>query len=236
MVGLYLYDSTMLLNANEGVLSSTLARRWNVHFGSERFLLRGKEPLLPNPFLPHRPLFRLRWKQEEDIEMPSAPWNPVDVRPYSNLCPLIWGMVIAQFVLIPVGLFSRLGSAFVVFGLGLFYFNAIAALIYVLISRKSFGLSLRRVGAIAFESLTCPPFAINIVRHVSLSTEVAEDLLVSGRHLLHESDWPPVIAEAAKRVQSAIDWEAEGSERSAALGTYHLTLSNELKSCQDKSS
>lgn len=235
MVGLYLYDSTMLLSANEGVLSSTLAGRWNLHFGSEQFLLLGKEPWLPNPFLPHRPLFRLRWKQEGGTEA-SAPWNPADVSPYWILCPMIGGMAIALFVLIPVGLFSRLGSTFVVFGLGFFYLNAIAALIYVLISRKVFGLSMRRVGAIAFESLACPPFAINIVRHISLSTEIAEDLLVSGRHLLHKSDWPPVIAEAAKRVQSAIDWETEGSERSAVLGTHHLTLSNELRSCQDKNS
>lgn len=236
MVGLYLYDSTLLLNTDEGILSSTLSGRWNVHFGSERFLLRGKEPFLPNPFLPYRPIYRLRWCLEGGTEDIGSAWQPPKIGPYWILCPLIWGMVMALFVMIPAGLFSRFGVAALVLGLIFFYSNAITALIYVALKRELFGLSLRKVVAMAFESLTCPPFAINLVRHISLSLPISEDLLVSGRQLVPADAWPPILSAAVTRVESAIDWETEGSQRANALGKHQLHLSNELKACQDKNS
>lgn len=236
MVALYLYDSTLLLNSNEGILSSTLNGRWSAHFGSERFPLRGKEPFLPNPFLPYRPMFRLRWCLEGRTDETASPWRAPDIRPYWILCPLIWGMALALFVIIPVGLFSRFGALAQALGLFFFYFNAVVALSYVALKRELFGLSRRRVVAIAFESLTCPPFAINMVRHISLSQQVSEDLLVTGRRLLKAGVLETVLSAAVARVRSAIDWEAEGSERADALAKHQSLLSNELKSCQDKSS
>ena len=64
MVGLYLYDSARLLHANEGVLMASLGGRWSLHFGAEHFTLRGKEPFVPHPLLPHRPLYPFQWKQQ----------------------------------------------------------------------------------------------------------------------------------------------------------------------------
>ena len=231
MAGLYLYDSARLMHLNEGVLAATLGGRWSLHFGTENFTLWGKEPFVPNPLLPHRPLFPLHWKQQLVPAIPPARrWIPPPFGPYKVLAPLVWLMALALFGLIPAGLFSRFGNQSIAAGILLFYTTALLALAYIWFKRSALLLTPRQVGALAFESLTCPPFALNIVRHISWQATPSEELLSAARRLLRKDDWTTALPAVIKRVANAIAWENEGTARAQALAAYLAALRQELPS------
>lgn len=231
MAGLYLYDSARLLHSNEGVLAATLGGRWSLHFGAEHYTLRGKEPFVPNPLLPHRPVFPLRWKQQIAASTPVAQrWTPPPFGPYKVLAPFVWLMATALFGLIPAGLFSRYGNAAIAAGILLFYATALLALAYVWFKRGALKLTGRQVGALAFESLTCPPFALNLVRHISWRAAPSEELVSASRRLLCKDDWTATLPAVIKRVDNAIAWENEGTPRALALADYQASLNSELAS------
>lgn len=229
LLGLYLYDSARLLHANEGVLMASLGGRWSLHFGAQHFTLRGKEPFIPHPLLPHRPVFQLTWKQQ--VASGAAPrWTPPSFRPYKVLAPLVWLMALALFGLVPLGLFSRFGNVALAAGIVLFYAAALLALGFTWFQRRNLALTARQVGALAFESLTCPPFAINLVRHISWHTRPPEELITAGRRLLRSEDWNATLPIVIKRIDHAISWE-DGTPRAQALSVYQAALNQELAAC-----
>ncbi|WP_028102313.1 hypothetical protein [Pseudoduganella violaceinigra] len=231
MVGLYLYDSARLLHANEGVLAATLGGRWSLHFGAEHYTLRGKEPFVPNPLLPHRPVFPMRWKQQVDAApKPAQRWTPPHFGPYKVLAPLVWLMALALFGLIPAGLFSRYGNLAVAAGILLFYSTALVALAYVWFKRRALQLSPRQVASLAFESLTCPPFALNLVRHISWKAAPTDEMVSASRRLMRKDDWAATLPFVIKRIDNAIAWENEGTPRAQALAEYQASLTHELAS------
>jgi len=231
MAGLYLYDSARLLHSNQGVLAATLGGRWSLHFGAEHYTLRGKEPFVPNPLLPHRPVFPLRWKQQVVAAAPASQrWSPPSFGPYKVLAPFIWLMALSLFGLIPAGLFSRYGNVAVAAGILLFYATALLALAYVWFKRGTLKLTGRQVGALAFESLTCPPFALNLVRHISWQAAPSEELDSASRRLLRKDDWTATLPAVIKRIDNAIAWENEGTPRAQALAEYQASLNSELDS------
>lgn len=85
MVGLYLYDSAVLLASNEVILSPRQSGRWVAMFGADSFQLRGKEPFMPNPLLPHHPIFRLSWNIEGLVGPVGHGHHPAPNTEYS--CP-----------------------------------------------------------------------------------------------------------------------------------------------------
>lgn len=231
LVGLYLYDSIRLLAGNEALLCRTRGGKWSILFGSDRFQIRGKEPLLPNPFLPHRPLYRLVW-QTEGLPGPVRQWTPPPGNLYFPLAPFIFGMALGLFGLIPLGLFSKFGNVTIAAGIVVFYLNALSVLTCVWIKREAYQCSGRRFASLAFESLTCPPFALNIVRHLSMAIPVSEDMLSAGRRILGENEWAEAVDQFVIRVDNEIAWEPEGSNRARALTTHRQYLQQESNSCR----
>lgn len=233
LVGLYLYDSALLLASNEVLLSPDRKGRWHALFGSNNFQLRGKEPFVPNPLLPHRPIYRFSW-DSEGIIVRSREWT-APVNRYSFLAPSIWFMFLAIFVLIPLGLLTRLGSIAIASGIILFYVNALIALSSVWFKRSDHGLSKRRFVSLAFECLTCPPFAINLVRHLSLGIQPKEDFLSVVDQCLIGSARDAALSEVIIRIKNEIDWEDESSLRAQTLNSHLQYLSHESDTCREQS-
>lgn len=230
MIGLYLYDSALLLASNEAILTAHRKDSWSALFGSDRFRIRGKEPFLPNPFLPHRPIFRFTW-DTEGLSGGTHPWRP-QRSIYAVFAPTIWIMTIALFVLIPLGLLSRLGNLAVSTGLIIFYVTAIVTLTMVWMKRGILGINGKDFASLAFSSLCCPPFALNLVRHLSLNSQPTEDFLSVIRRLLDAEKRNAAILNILDRLRIEIDWEDEGTPRADALRTHLQSLSHESYSCR----
>lgn len=207
--GLYLYDSLLLLYCNEAVLFRR-GNRWQVGFGSPRLNLGGRELYLPNPLTPHRSIYRLRWWSEGPATAPSATdWETLAQR-FSPLTPFLAGIALALFVLLPLGLFTRLGDAMILGALACLYANILAALAWVGLRRQRHGLSRGALVAIALECLICPPCALNLVRKLSLRATPGDTLLPVARKLQKAEDLALTCAACIARLDEEIEGEADG--------------------------
>ena len=204
VIGLYLYDSAVLLYGNEAMMYPGRSARWAVQFGSSRFQWRGRDVFLPNPLTPQRPLYRATWRYGEPTPAAAAPGHlRRDYRPLAVMTGL---MAVALIGLLPLGLFSRLGDIMVVAALLLFYGAACGAFGYLWMRRQALGLSRRRLLHLMFESLTCPPFAVNLVRHVSLATQPPVDLVQAAHGWQSREDWENTRTMLIDRLQEELVW------------------------------
>jgi hypothetical protein len=213
--GLYLYDSAMLLHGDEGVVIGE-RKRWAVKFGSG-ILIRGRNLFLPSPLLPHQPIFRLVWRAERPAEPSSGQAWGERRRLFAPFAPLVWGMFVSIFVLLPIGLFTRLGEAMVLAAIALLYLNIVALLCWLALRRGALGLSRARLAMLSFESLVCSPFALNLVRKISAAMPVEDDLIRVARRLQSVDDWALSRAQVIARIDEELDFEALESKRAGAL-------------------
>lgn len=229
VVGLYLYDSALLLYCNEAILVPRRNSNWNVVFGSEHLRVIGKEVYIPNPFQMHRPLFRASWdyvggaKTQETWEPPRKSFMP--------LTPLVWNMAVALFVFLPLGFFTRLGDSILRPALVLLFSSILAALVWIWIHRTEFRITTKRFIGLAFESLVCPPFALNLVRHVAMTVPVSEDLVSVARRLQNPNDWRRTREQLIRRLSNEMEYEDTGSARYALLQDRRRGLDCEGTSC-----
>jgi hypothetical protein len=220
--GLYVYDSVLLLYGNEGVVSPSGRQNWTIHFGIG-IQIRGKNLLVPSPLLPHRPLFRLVWNANAGVAGNEHEWTERRAL-FEPLAPLVWGMLVSLFVLLPIGLFSRFGEPMVLAAIALLYFNILAAVGWLILKRATFGITGRRLAMLAFEAVICSPFAVNLVRKLSAEMRVNEDLVDAARRLQKPEDWDASRRRIIARIDEELDFEDQESGRASAL----KTLKNEL--------
>lgn len=215
--GLYLYDSALLLYGDEGVIQPAGWRGWVVRFGSG-IQIRGKNLFVPSPFLPHRPVFRLAWAPAGGAAFGDQAWTERR-KLFQPLAPLVWGMWVSLFVLLPLGLFSSLGEQMVLGAIALLYLNILALLGWLAVKRNTFRIGAKRLAGLAFEALICSPFAVNLVRKVSAEMQIEEDLVHAARHLQKADDWHTSRKHIIGRIEEELDFENERTPRASALRT-----------------
>ncbi len=212
IAGLYFFDSVVLVYCNECLL--WMGRHWRIGFGSDRWRVGTKEVFTPNPLAFHRPIHKLSWRMEGGP--PGEPWKP-DLRVFGSLVPMAIGIFFGLFVYLPLGLFTSLGDTMLILALVMTYGSILAAILRIWWIRKLLNLSNRQVGALLFEYLACPPFAINVVRHLSLKVVVTEDAVAAARRLLTPERWLAAQAEFVARIDDEILAEDRDSRRMLAL-------------------
>ncbi len=166
VLAMYLKDSLLLLAPDEAVLEHTGRGGWQARFGWRRWTLAGREPCLPNPFTPQRPLYRLRWRMQAAAPYCSPPDQLAVAPELRRLAPFVWTAWLALFVVLPIGLFGPGGSIALLAAVCLLYANNLLALGLVYRWRDRLGLSRRQVLLTAFELLVCPPYSVNLVRRL----------------------------------------------------------------------
>lgn len=130
IAALYLFDSVLTLAVNEAVLVRVAKGRWFASFGLQNYRLAGREPYVPNPFTPHRRLYLLAWSHDAKSMQFADQVAQLDAdTSLDALAPFLFSMALALFVLLPLGLFSRLGILSTYLAVALFYTSAIAALV-----------------------------------------------------------------------------------------------------------
>ena len=230
IVGLYLYDSALLLFANEALLT-TARRGWKVRFGLREPRIRGRELYVPAPWLLHRPLYRLSWQFDGNSSQ-AAPqdWDARKSVP-AALAFFVWLFAFSLFVLLPLGFFLPAAKILLLAAVVLLYPGIIAALAYLWTHREPLGLTKVQIGKLAFEYLICPPFALNLVRAISLARPISEDLIAAARRLESPDDWKRTRDELLPRLDEEIEMEQdEASPRMAALRAHRAALTTESSS------
>ena len=223
VIALYLYDSMMLLYCNEGILIPA-GTGWKVRFGFREPRIRGKELFIPAPYLLHRPMFRLAWRFEgQSAQAGMEDWQAMRKVPLA-MGSLVWSMAIALFVMLPLGFFTRLGQEMLLAAVVLLYVSIVSTLVYMGLHLKELNLSKKQVARLAFEYLTCPPFALNVVRTLSSSQKFGEDLVTAAHRLQDPDRWAATRQQLTLRLDEEIELEEEDSDRMAGLREHRLKL------------
>ena len=169
----YLYDCALLLYADEVVFAQPL-RRWQAALG-EGATWQGRFLAFPAVFAPGAPVFRAGWSDGGRRRAPATGRVLAVLRP---LRWVAWLVAFALFALVPLALLLHVSQAWLLGLLALIYIPTLLAVVHVARHRAALRLSRSDLAMIAFDVLACPPFALNLVRRVTLrcglSQHVAE--------------------------------------------------------------
>ena len=214
-LALYLYDALYLLGRNEALLVRTRGG-WRAAFGAFDWRLAGKEPYLPNPFTPHRPVVRLAWQFDGTVGAGLV--RQVELQPQLRGLGWLTGVSAATlFVLLPASLFAHWGTLATLLVVGLLYGVNLAALVLLYRQHRRAAVPARRYWSTAFECLVCPPFCLNLVRRAYAWAAPDEDFLAASQRLLPPAQLQAVRANCLRRIDEQIAFEDEQGSRMAAL-------------------
>lgn len=211
---LYMYDLTLLLYRNEVILSPKGGRDWKVSFGSSQFGIGGKELFIPNPLMMHQPCFKFSWSLETSIKE-TAPRLPRTA--FQPVASMLWSVAFGLFVLVPIGLLTRMGDRALLVALVMVYGGILVAFILTWLNREKFRLSTRKFISLAFESFICPPFALNLVRHLSLNMDFTVDAVNAAYLLQSARRWNITRTKFHEILSSEIELEDSGVGRRSLL-------------------
>jgi len=213
----YLYDSSALLFTNEVILTCGSARPWSATTGRTGYTFAGRSLCILNPFTPHRPSFRLSWDFDGlDPARDDLSW-PARAQEFKKLAPMALTAGIALFVLLPLGMFTPLGAYAVVPAVLLLYGSTLLALFQLWRRRSLVALDDRRFWGLTFECLACPPFAVNLIRRITLAYRITEPVPLAAVRLLDAEDWTRLKEHCIACLDEAMQLVAEHSDQQRSL-------------------
>lgn len=202
VVAFYLQDSMLLLHFDEVVLVRG-SGGWSASVGADA-QVGGRHPFLPNPLMPGRPVFRAGWLTG-GADAAAGYWDElggfVDVLDgFGPGCRLVWLLLL---VALPALLFAYPHPMALLALLGLVYATIAGLGLRLWRHRRALGLDGRGVAAMAFEVSCCPPYAINLVRRLSLRRGLHADAITAGRRLLDAEQARVLRGRIASRIEMA---------------------------------
>lgn len=217
----YLLDSALLLCGNELVLAVT-GGRWHFGCGSDVQLLR-KYPHLPNPFLPGTAIFRVSWAVGGARELSELPVLPQCF--FRALRPLQYQTSILAVLLLG-------GLAWVAAGhpnalLPLIFTVYASVLLQVLLlchARTDLGLTGKVLGKLVFDSLACPPLALNLVRKISMGHRLTRDPVLFARVHFDAKVFHELIGAICHRLDEMLLVMPEGNPQYGEIQSYRKKL------------
>jgi hypothetical protein len=221
-VGLYLFDSTLLLYSNE-LLFARRSGTWSFATSSS-LLLAGRRVCFLNPFMPALPQFRVRWS-EADSRQEHESREELDAF-LAALEPLRY-VVIALWVLLlalPVELLLLGTGIELLVLMAAFYVVILAALGYIYIRRRELHVSGKSFLALSFDCLACAPFAINLVRKLALRRPLAGNPIDFARRTFDPASFSALIHAVSQRVSDEQQREYGQTPRWAELEAYRKEL------------
>jgi hypothetical protein len=222
-IAFYLYDSLLWLYGDELVLIRD-ARRWWSAAGSDWLLLR-RRLYLPNPFAPQRPLWRACWsagtRAAEPGDLKALAALQIALRPLGVLVFLEMLLIVCA---LPVCVYIGLTPLALLVVLGAIYLTALGAVTWIWWHRDALGLTARNCRSLTVDALACPPFAINLVRKISLLGAVRGDLLPQALAVFEPAAFEGLRATLLRRVAEQLAAATEGSPAQAELLRYQHQL------------
>jgi hypothetical protein len=191
---LYLYDSALLLWQNE-LVYQRLRKGWLVSGGTE-LRLAGRRVYLPNPLLPWRLQFLVRWSHARSVADAgsvarnegganpdgTAPDGTAPDVPQALLRTLratgaINAFQLALICALPLCLWLLKSPLLALLAFALFYVATAMALIVAWLNRSALQLTTKDFWMQALDALACAPFAVNLTRKLAMRHGLRADPL-----------------------------------------------------------
>ena len=224
VLGFYLYDSAILVFSNELIFVESYGR-WSVSLPSARWRLMGKLLFFPNPLKADSLIFRSAWSTTNYYSNPELEDMSKLLAPMGFLRILVLLLKVLLAIVLPFVMF-RLGTG-VEFLMVLFlmYFTIISMLCCVYIKRTNLGLDKKAFASLAFDAIACPPFAINLLRKISLRHVLCKNPIEFAAKKLEPHSFKRFVEELDKKLSEELECEdEENSLRSIELIKYRENL------------
>lgn len=202
--GFYIYDSCMLLYVNEIVFLRG-RRQWNFACPGVTWLLLGRSPYIPNPLTPEIAIFRVYWS---DTDQSSQNSNKSMEQFMTTLVPLQYlvGVLLAQFfVVLPFVLFLYGSGPQLLWVFGVIYLNIAVILIVVYRKKDILGVTQRKFLVLSFESLACAPFALNILRKLTLQRSLVGDPIEFAKIMFDKNVYISLVGVVSKKIDEQLE-------------------------------
>ncbi len=224
IIGFYLYDSAMLLYVDEMVLGEN-GHAWFAACPAGQWTIRGRHPYLPNPLTPANPIFRLAWSF--NATSPDQPALDEIKKLIDAMRPLRYlsiVLLVVMLIWLPVLTFRfGIGIGFFV-SLALTYSTILSMLALIYRRRAVLSLSKKDFYSLAFDAVACPPFAINLVRKISLHQKMKVDPVMFAHQSLTKEKFSSLVRAIQSRLETEMHSEEEGSAKFAEIQAFHDRL------------
>jgi hypothetical protein len=221
-IGLYLFDSTLLLYSNELLLLHR-SRGWDFAEGSA-FVLAGRRVCVPNPLTPGTPQFQVRWS-EADPRQEQEQAGELE-RFFQALRPvqyLVMSLLVILLAL-PVELLLYGTGIELLAVMAAFYLVTLATLAYIFARRRELRVSGRSFLALCFDSLACAPFAINLARKLTLRRALVGNPIGFAVRTFEPAVFSSLIRAVGTRVSAEQQRESGQTPRWSELEAYRRQL------------
>jgi len=217
VIGLYLYDSIMLLKINELIIVNS-AGKWSYKFPIFGYQLLRKYPLITNVFTPSYVVFKTFWPGGGDCASPKK---------IESFIKLLWPvqmlvtvLLCLFFVFLPIVSFVY-GSGVILLGVFLLiYVVIVGVLTFVFFLRKKLHLTNYKFISIAFESLVCPPLSMNIVKKITLQHPNIGDPYLFSKNTFDSDTLDHFVVSLASAVDRNLKFLERGSSHYLYLDEY----------------
>lgn len=227
VVGFYLWDSAMLLYANELVYLHDRGR-WSFTTATSHWQLSGRNLYLPNLLRPDHALFRVHWspvshqsRQGHNGEVLQRLLNAIDTLRY-----LIYPLWLLLIVVLPVTLLLAGTGVLFLLVLGLVYGTILMLLFQIYVKRADLGLSRLSCAKLAFDSLACVPLALNLVRKITLRHSLGPDPVRFAQTRFDRTTFAHLVTTLSQWVANELVYEDESSQRFRNLSGYQQFLTS----------
>ena len=181
--GLYCYDSFMLLNFNE-LIFIRFKKKWSYKFPILSLQLLRKFPFLPNLLTPNVPLFQVFWpSRDQGLNINELNTFIKSVLPIQIISVVL---LLLMFICLPIIAFKYGSGVKLLIIFSTIYSLIVCILIYIFSQKHNLKLSNTKFLSIAFESIVCPPFALNMVRKISLNYPINVDPYIFSKKMFDE--------------------------------------------------
>jgi hypothetical protein len=232
-IGLYLVDAAQLLFVNE-LLFVRDGSQWHVLCPLGRPELARRYLVLPNVLRPDLALLRMAWPVRNSASKTAEPTAIGTLEAtLEGLAPLRWlclTLFVALFLLAPPAFIYYGAPGFLVV-LSAAYLLVLVTLVWLLRMRSRVGLPWNVVGALAFESLICIPYSINVYRKLTLRLLPRDlDVVTAATALVATSERPDFLARMDRIAAERLEWLNPGSTESRSL----VAVRRELAAMRDR--
>ncbi|WP_032857324.1 hypothetical protein [Acinetobacter dispersus] len=205
IVGFYIYDSAHLYFYNEFNIQKGFKAAFKSQLISRKFNFSRQYLVIQNLLLSHQLIFKCAWKFQnahsaihpneiEHIREISQALKPLQI---INILSFILTLGILPFLLIYKADYLAISISLVmIYGLNLF------SIFFVMIKREILQLSWFKTTQLLLDVLLCPPFAVNLLRKISLNYQIKTEGILFASQILDQEHYQQLLDEILLDIQT----------------------------------
>ncbi|MCH7335787.1 hypothetical protein [Acinetobacter sp. NIPH 2699] len=205
IVGFYIYDSAHLYFYNEFNIQKGLGSAFKSQLISRQLNVFRKYLLIPNLLFSHQLLFKCAWK----IKDPAPSIHTNDITHLKNISqtlkPLQWVNIlvfILTIAVLPFLIVFKAGYLALAIILVVIYILNLISILFVMVKRKKLLLSWFKIMQLLLDALLCPPFALNLLRKISLNYHAKTDGILLASQILDPQQYQHLLDDILLDIQA----------------------------------